>query len=175
METSLVRLSHIYLQRSCAYFVCFCTSPSGQQELEWIPQWELPRLTTITQGGIGHFHMTSAVWAGGNNKSVGIVQTGNWLLEHKHTSWITQNQYTLVHSGCIISCGIAQQTNCQAGWLHPWRTLLYYLPFSTLGWFTFRSWVKTPYRGWDLCSISVVSGYRNKLETATVYHEECIT
>ena len=33
---------------------------------------------------IGHFHMTSADPAGGNNKPVGIVQPGNRLMVHKH-------------------------------------------------------------------------------------------
>ena len=58
------------------------------------------------------------------NKSVTIVQPGNKLMEHKHTSWITQNRYTLVPSVCMISCGIAPQTNCCAGWSLLWRTLL---------------------------------------------------
>ena len=35
---------------------------------------------------IGHFHMNLADPAGGNNKPVAIVQPGNWLTEHKHTS-----------------------------------------------------------------------------------------
>ena len=59
--------------------------------------------------------MHSAECAGGNNKSVAIVQPGNGLTEHKHTSWITQNQYTLVHSVCMTLRGMAPQTYCLAG------------------------------------------------------------
>ena len=54
---------------------------------------------------------------GARGKALAIVQPGNWPAENKHTSWTTQNQYTLVHS--MIHVGIAPQTNYGAGVIAP--------------------------------------------------------
>ena len=73
-------------------------------------------LCEMCKWSVGHLYMTSAEGAGGNNKSVAIVQPGNWLTEHKHTLWIIiQCHKELMHINarvCMISRGITPQTNC---------------------------------------------------------------
>ena len=70
----------------------------------WFPvvNTKIKRNPFQSSSHIGRFHMTSADPAGSSNKSVAIT-----CRQHKHTSWITQNWCTLLHSVCMISHGIA--------------------------------------------------------------------
>ena len=112
--------------------------------------------TTALVATIECFHITSAEWAGGNNKSVGILQPGHWFAEHKHTYWITQNRYALVHSVCMISRGIAPQTNCGARWSYtPVGEHCHHFTSTTLDWFTFDPVWKHSIRILNKCSSSI--------------------
>ena len=97
------------------------------------------------------FLHTSAEGAGGNNKSLTIVQPGNWLAEHKHTSWITQNRYTLVHwvYVCVWGCvyGFTWDRTADQHQLPRDRTRgehYYYFTFTTLDRFTFWPRLEIP-------------------------------